>query len=87
MSLEILNFVNGPDNSQKVLVKDRTGRTEWIKQKNPFQETMLDNDDLSKTMPFRVRWSKYAGFTGYALKPKILGKEQENAKCRRFKNK
>lgn len=72
MNLEILNFVNAPDNSQKVLVKDRTNRTEWIKQKNPFQETMLDNNDLSKTMLFRVR-KPFMEFEGYPLKPKQLG--------------
>ncbi len=72
VTLEVLNFVNADDNSQKILVKDGTGRTEWIKQKNPFQETMLDNDNLSKAMLFRVR-KPFMEFEGYPLEPKQLG--------------
>lgn len=73
LNLTVLNIANAK--TQKILVKDENGRNEWIKQHGTDPVGWIDNDDLCKTIPFRVRWS-YNGMTGYSLKPKVLGETQ-----------
>ena len=66
----VLNIANSK--TQSVLLKDESGRNEWVKNTRD-SIGWIENDDLIKTIPFRVRWNKFAGFTGYSLKPKVLG--------------
>ncbi len=80
VGVTVLNIVAAPmdkwDNYiQMVLGKDAQGQQVSIKHQTKFPEALLDNDDLNKTLPFRLKWWNSKGgaqISGYCTRPKQL---------------
>ncbi len=79
VNLTVLNIVNAnPDQwknyIQEVLAKDETGAQERLRLQTKFADGLLDNNDLNRTMPFKLKWfTKQGGYglQGYPLKAKV----------------
>jgi hypothetical protein len=81
VELTIVNIVNGEKDqfgnfTQEVLGKDVLGTQEPFRIQTKYPESLLANDDLNLTLPFRLKWynSKTGPkLVGYCTRPKQQG--------------